>query len=148
MASYRDSILVFRHFFMISPVRSLPWRKISTCNLEALGFRNLGVEARPHLAVLRRTKMPALLIEVGFLDSESDNHLFDTRFDEIAQAIADGIMDTLQASSLIPPETGDTESEEPPLYRVQVGAFHNLQNAVALEQELKRMGYNTWIVTS
>lgn len=117
-------------------------------NLEALGFRNLGVEARPHLAVLRRTKMPALLIEVGFLDIESDNHLFDTRFDEIAQAIADGIMDTLQASSLIPPETGDTESEEPPLYRVQVGAFHNLQNAVALEQELKRMGYNTWIVTS
>ena len=116
-------------------------------NLEALGFRNLGVEARPNLAVLRRTKMPALLIEVGFLDSESDNHLFDTRFDEIAQAIADGIMDTLQASSLIPPETGDTESEEPPLYRVQVGAFHNLQNAVALEQELKRMGYNTWIVT-
>ena len=109
---------------------------------------NLGVEARPNLAVLRRTKMPALLIEVGFLDSESDNHLFDTRFDEIAQAIADGIMDTLQASSLIPPETGDTESEEPPLYRVQVGAFHNLQNAVALEQELKRMGYNTWIVTS
>ena len=110
--------------------------------------RNLGVEARLNLAVLRRTKMPALLIEVGFLDSESDNHLFDTRFDEIAQAIADGIMDTLQASSLIPPETGDTESEEPPLYRVQVGAFHNLQNAVALEQELKRMGYNTWIVTS
>ena len=44
-----------------------------TRNLEALGFRNLGVEARPHLAVLRRTKTPALLIEVGFLDSESDN---------------------------------------------------------------------------
>ena len=111
-------------------------------NLEALGFRNLGVEARPHLAVLRRTKMPALLIEVGFLDSESDNHLFDTRFDEIAQAIADGIMDTLKDS---PEET--PASAHHPLYRVQVGSFYQLQNAVDLEQELKRMGYNTWIVT-
>ena len=29
--------------------------------LEALGFKNLGVKARPGLVVLRRTKMPALL---------------------------------------------------------------------------------------
>ena len=35
-----------------------------------------------------------------------------------------------------------------PLYRVQVGAFHNMQNAIDLEQELKRLGYNTWIVTT
>lgn len=122
-------------------------------NLEAIGFRNLGVEARPNLAVLRRTKMPALLLEVGFLDNESDNQLFDTRLDEIAQAIADGIIDTLNASSSRPPaappsEPDDSSKDERPLYRVQVGAFHNLQNAVALEQELKRMGYNTWIVTT
>ena len=86
--------------------------------------------------------MPALLLEVGFLDSTADNERFGTRFEEIAQAIADGIMDTLK----------DTSEETPvpahhPLYRVQVGAFYQLQNAVDLEQELKRMGYNTWIVT-
>lgn len=82
------------------------------------------------------------LLEVGFLDSTADNERFDTHFEEIAQAIADGIMDTLK----------DTSEETPvpahhPLYRVQVGAFYQLQNAVDLEQELKRMGYNTWIVT-
>ncbi len=134
-------------------------------NLEGLGFRNINVDVRPDLAVLRRTRMPALLVEAGFLDSQKDNQLFDTRLDEIAQAIADGIMDTLnteEASALsmtsspsAPWSSFQTEAQgaetdaisRQPLYRVQVGAFHNLQNAVQLEQELKRLGYNTWIVT-
>lgn len=111
-------------------------------NLEGIGFRNISVEARPNLAVLRHTTMPALLLEVGFLDSTADNERFDTHFEEIAQAIADGIMDTLKDS----PE-GTPASAHHPLYRVQVGSFYQLQNAVDLEQELKRMGYNTWIVT-
>ena len=119
-------------------------------NLEGVGFRNINVEARPNLAVLRRTKMPAILVEVGFIDNAEDNKLFDTRLDEIAQAIADGIMDTLTS---IENEASDGQpaAEKPvdrPLYRVQVGAFYNLQNAIDLEQELKRMGYNTWIVTA
>ena len=134
-------------------------------NLEGLGFRNINVDVRPDLAVLRRTRMPALLVEAGSLDSQKDNQLFDTRLDEIAQAIADGIMDTLnteEASALsmtsspsAPWSSFQTEAQgaeadaisRQPLYRVQVGAFHNLQNAVQLEQELKRLGYNTWIVT-
>lgn len=104
-------------------------------NLENVGYKNINVEARPDLAVLRRTRMPALLVEVGFIDSVKDNQLFDDRFEQTAQAIADGIMDTLNATN------------PRPLYRVQVGAFYNLQNAIDLEQELKRLGYNTWIVT-
>ena len=110
------------------------------------------VEARPELAVLRRTQMPALLVEAGFIDSAKDNQIFDTRFDEIAQAIADGITDTLNALQPgdPPPSNSASQTSEAAarsLYRVQVGAFHNLQNAVELEQELKRLGYNTWIVT-
>lgn len=148
-------------------------------NLEGLGFRNINVDLRPDLAVLRRTKMPALLVEAGFLDSQKDNQLFDSRLSEIAQAIADGIMDTLnteEAEGMQPASYASTQpvpsmsswqmnasgipwsafqtapavpenSGGRPLYRVQVGAFHNLQNAVELEQELKRLGYNTWIVT-
>lgn len=111
-------------------------------NLENVGFKNINVEVRPDLAVLRRTQMPALLVEVGFIDSEKDNQLFDARFDQTAQAIADGIVDTLNAAAPMP---GMGPSR--PLYRVQAGAFYNLQNAVELEQELKRLGYNTWIVT-
>ena len=33
--------------------------------LETIGFRNLGVKARPNLVVLKRTKMPAVLVELG-----------------------------------------------------------------------------------
>lgn len=63
--------------------------------LEQLGFRNINVSERPNLAVLKRTKMPAALIEVGFINSDVDNALFDQKFDEIVQGIAKGIDDTL-----------------------------------------------------
>ena len=64
--------------------------------LEAVGFINLGVKERPGLVVLRRTDMPAVLVEAGFINSDTDNLLFDNNFDDIAAAIADGILDTLQ----------------------------------------------------
>lgn len=47
--------------------------------LGELGFRELGVKERPGLVVLRRTKMPALLIETGFINSEKDNQLFEKK---------------------------------------------------------------------
>ena len=72
--------------------------------LETVGFKDLGVKARPNLVVLRRTKMPAILVEVGFINSDSDNTLFDKNFNDIAQAIADGILDTLEEKGLWKPE--------------------------------------------
>ena len=78
--------------------------------LEEVGFQNLGVKARPGLVVLRRTKMPALLVEVGFINSTIDNQLFDDKFQEIAQAIAYAVLGTL----------AEEDVEEPLLYRVQV----------------------------
>lgn len=63
--------------------------------LELVGFVNQGVNQRPELAVLRRTQMPTVLVEVGFLNTDADNSLFDQRFDDIAQAIADGILETV-----------------------------------------------------
>ena len=63
--------------------------------LERVGFVNQGVNQRPELAVLRRTQMPTVLVEVGFLNTDADNSLFDRRFDDIAQAIADGILETV-----------------------------------------------------
>ena len=63
--------------------------------LAELGFRNLGVKVRPNLVVLRRTRMPAVLVEAGFINNNQDNQMFDSMFQEIAQAIADGILETL-----------------------------------------------------
>ena len=56
--------------------------------LEEAGFKNLGVKERPGLVVLRRTKMPAVLVEAGFINNGEDNRIFDENFEEVAQAIA------------------------------------------------------------
>ena len=62
---------------------------------EATGLSNRGVFARPTLYVLRKTKMPAVLVEVGFINTARDNELLDTRFYEVANAIAEGIIQTV-----------------------------------------------------
>lgn len=141
--------------------------------VETVGFVNLGVQARPNLVVLKRTKMPAVLVEVGFINSDVDNQLFDQNFSDIAQAIADGILDTLNQSSMktdisYSVQTGAfrnrmyaqhlleelQEMEFPAriemgdgFYRVRVGEFDTLNEATSMEQRLKRAGYPTVIVT-
>ena len=103
--------------------------------LEAVGFVNLGVKARPNLVVLRRTKMPALLVEAGFINSDIDNQLFDDNFQDIAQAIASGVLDTLDSAGVIK----DNQ------YRVQVGAYRNRRYAERLLNELLEEGYPAFI---
>ena len=103
--------------------------------MEAVGFVNLGVKARPNLVVLRRTRMPAVLVEVGFINSDTDNELFDANFTAIAQAIAFAILDVLEENDLI------TTSS----YRVQVGAFRNRNYANRLLNELLEMDYPAYI---
>ena len=63
--------------------------------LEDAGFKNIGVDERKNLVVLKRTKMPAVLVEAGFINNDKDNYLFDEEFDSIAQAIADGILESI-----------------------------------------------------
>lgn len=63
--------------------------------LEQVGFADQGVEVRQDLVVLNRTNMPAVLVEVGFINTDADNALFDGQFDAIAQAVADGILSLL-----------------------------------------------------
>ena len=110
--------------------------------LESIGFVNLGVKARPNLIVLRRTKMPAVLVEVGFINSDTDNQLFDDNFQDIAEAIASGILDTLESSSGgTVPGSGGTAGGAGGRYRVQVGAFRNQVYANNLLRELQEQEY-------
>ena len=82
--------------------------------LENIGFKNLGVKSRPGLVVLRRTRMPALLIETGFINTPEDNERFDENFNEIARAIADAILTTLD---IHPDSTGASVSRCTPTGR-------------------------------
>ncbi len=144
-------------------------KEINT-QLETVGFVNLGVQARPDLIVLRKTQMPAVLVEAGFLNSDTDNQLFDANFQDIAIAIAEGILDTINQipnqsysvqvgafrnqsyarrlrDELMEMEYPVRMEEGEGLYRVRVGEFPNLDEAGRMEQRLKRDGYQTVIVT-
>ena len=109
--------------------------------LAGVGFRNLGVKERPGLIILRRSRMPAVLVEAGFINTDADNELFDEQFDQIAQAIADGILKTLGQE----PEQLQAQSEER-LYRVQTGAFHRRAYAEDLLYELQAGNYPAYIL--
>lgn len=64
--------------------------------LEEVGYINLGVEERPRLIVLNSTQLPAVLVEVGFINADADNEIFSTKFEETARAIADGIAESFE----------------------------------------------------
>lgn len=108
--------------------------------LENIGFRNNGVKIRPGLVILRRSKMPAVLVESGFINSEEDNRLFDEEFDRIADGIADAILKNFSL-------TGEDETEqEETYYRVQTGAYRNRENAVRQQEKLTEEGYPAFLL--
>ena len=110
--------------------------------LETVGFVDLGVKARPNLVVLKRTRMPAVLVEAGFINSDTDNKLFDSNFQDIAQAIATGVLDTLEnAGVLKEPETPVEQAK----YRIQVGLFRNRNNAARQQETLEDRGFPAYI---
>ncbi len=140
--------------------------------LSETGFVNLGTVERPGLVILRRTKVPSVLVEAGFIDNEEDNNLFDENFQAVAQAISDGILNSIKEQEETRPEYYQiqvgayrvhTLAEdqvttlkaqgfpafvvyEDGLYKVRVGAFRNLDNAVRMEQTLRKCGYSTFMV--
>lgn len=103
--------------------------------LESVGFENLGIDERPGLVVLRRTEMPAVLVEVGFINSDVDNRIFDQNFNQIAGAIATGIREGIQ----------EAQGELQRTYGVQVGLFQYYSNAQYLQQQLQDMGYTAQV---
>lgn len=65
------------------------------CNkLAEIGFKNRGVKVRDDLYVLRKSKAPALLIEVCFVDDADDVDIYLDNVDNISKAIAEALTNT------------------------------------------------------
>ena len=79
-----------------------------------------------------------VIVEAGFLNSDVDNQLFDDHFQDIAQAIARGILDGLSAG-------GALEGGEAPEYRIQTGLFRNWTYARRMENELLEEGFPAFV---
>ncbi|MCD7745807.1 MAG: N-acetylmuramoyl-L-alanine amidase [Lachnospiraceae bacterium] len=144
--------------------------------LAEMGFRDLGVKERTDLIVLKRTQMPAVLVEVGFLNTDADNRLFDEEFTAVAEAIAGGILSTLEtkgyfgkiagygaassgtgamdtgSGNMSAADTGsgngagNSGTSSARLYRVQAGAYRNRAYAEDLLYRLKQQGYPAFLL--
>ena len=63
-------------------------RKIATTIADSSGLINRGAKLRDDLFFLNQTAMPAVLIEVCFVDSEADAEIYNINFDMICAGIA------------------------------------------------------------
>ena len=88
--------------------------------------------------VLKNTKMPAVLLELGFMDSKTDVPVILT--DKYAQQCARAIVEVLVAR-------GKLTKKADVLYRVQVGEFSKKENADKLVADLKAKGFPAFVVS-
>lgn len=117
-----------------------------------LGFKNRGVKTNQKLYVLRKTKAPAMLIECCFVDDKDDVAIYD--YKSMASAIVYGItgqqyIEPTNSTSDDDASSAGSETsvgDKNALYRVQVGAYRNRDNAVALQAKLKAAGFDAAIV--
>ncbi|NLK94756.1 MAG: N-acetylmuramoyl-L-alanine amidase, partial [Clostridiales bacterium] len=108
-----------------------------------IGFVNRGVK-KEDFHVLRETKAPAVLIELGFIDNTFDNNLFDSRRKEIIKAISKAILDQLGIT--YKEESVSNSSNDKTLYRVMAGSFSVKENADKQVQKLKEAGFDATIM--
>ena len=97
-------------------------------------------QGKDYYAFIRETTAPAIIVECAFVDNPKDVQVIDTLQEQIliGTAIAKGILRVL----------GIPYKNENPLYKVQVGAFNNKNNAIILQNKLKSQGYNAFIIES
>ena len=95
--------------------RSSPAYELARSVLEQIrlstGLRSRGVVTRPGLFVLRKTAMPAILVEMGFITNPEDASLMVNSPELFAQGIADGIIDYVRRS--VPSFSNIPDTPEP-----------------------------------
>lgn len=92
---------------------------------------------KANLHEVRETKMPAVLLELGFMDSKTDVPVILT--EDYANKCAEAIVEVLV-------KRGKLTKKETKIYRVQVGAYSKKENAEKMAKALKNDGYEAIIV--
>lgn len=125
--------------------KSEEWQKALYDNLiKHTGLKGNRSQPLPkqNLHEVRESNMPAVLLELGFMDNAKDVPVILS--DEYADKCATAIVEVLAEKGGLKKVTATPTTGK--LYRVQVGAYRNRENAEKLQQELKKAGYNSFIV--
>lgn len=120
--------------------------KVQKNMIAVTGLKDRGVKTA-NLHVLRETKMPSILVECGFMTNQAEVKLLrsDSYRKACAEAIAKSITEEfkLTKKETLPfPNDVSTNGH----YKVQVGAFKKKQQANELAAELKKKGYESYII--
>ncbi|MGG3998788.1 N-acetylmuramoyl-L-alanine amidase [Anoxybacillus kestanbolensis] len=113
------------------------------------GVKDRG-KKRANYAVLRETKMPAILTENLFIDNAND--VAKLKSEQFLLQVAHGHVQGIVKAFDLKKKANSTPSQpqqkvsDKKLYRVQVGAFANRENAERLVEELKKKGYPAIVV--
>lgn len=116
--------------------------KIQTNLVKELGFRNRGVKAAD-FQMVRETKMTAILIEFAFMTNQ--NEAMKMRTSEYQKRAAKAVIDGLVAQYGLKKKPAVSQGAGV-LYRVQVGAFSDVNRAKGLCKELITKGFPAIIV--
>lgn len=96
--------------------------------------------AKQNLHEVRETKMPAVLLELGFMDSATDVPIILS--EQFADQCAEAIVKVIVKRGGLEPK----QAEAPAYYRVQVGIYENPDNAKTMQAKLKAAGFPGIIV--
>ncbi|GHU62746.1 hypothetical protein FACS189418_4680 [Clostridia bacterium] len=140
--------------------------------MKKIGFFILGIFEDKYNDELKRNKIPRVVLELGYLNSEKDYFLFDQFFDQIVQELFHAICSyweeqkneimkhlyRIQVGSYYSRDRVLEKSEElhrrgfpayyfleKGFYTLQVGSFEQLKTAVEMEKQLRNYGYTTFI---
>lgn len=110
--------------------------------VKQLGQNSRGVSARDGLMFIRVPKMTSVLVESFFLDNAKDKTIGDTVAEQkafgvaYAKAILEYFGITYKDAEVSKPTNPDK------LYRVQVGAYKDRQNAENMLEKVKKAGFS------
>ena len=106
-------------------------------------FTNRGCKTANYY-VLKYTRCPSILIEIGFISSSKDNSIFDNNINAIAEAIAKALLKqvgkTLNDNKPVPPVTPPPSEKG---WRVCIGYYKDYNNAKKAIEEAKQKGFTS-----
>lgn len=132
----------FEAFYFTSSSKGKAIAQLGEKYVKQLGQNSRGIKSGNHLYFIRKTSMTAVLFESFFVDNDADNNIGDTVDKQRAfgMAYAKAILEYLgiayKDSNQAPPESSGK------IYRVQVGAYKDKNNAINMMNRLKTAGFS------